>query len=850
MSKNIGRFEVQSELARSATTSIYKALDPEGGQTVALKVLTLEPLGVQASTLVQNLLQEAAAGKVLNSPNISSLLGTDGADGKFFAAMEYVQGNSIATMLARKEGFSIWDLQDIARQTCQGLDHAHKRDVVHYTLEPAKIMVAWDGTVKILAFGISTMSAFAAQASGAPPEVLHYMSPEQLQGDPLDARSNLFSLGAILYEMVAERKAFPGSDAAEVRQRIAEANPVAPDQVNLKIHPVLSRVILKALAKDPAERYQSGQELVNDLERCKETPAKAPAAKTAAQPPRGLNGPGMAKPSAAAPKTTRAKSQPAAGSPSISAKSPAAPKPGTAKPAWKLSAPLKAQPAAPALKPATAAATKATTALPAPYARKAAAGIGSGARSSGLAGPTIAPLDQSEQFISTCVKASVDAMIEQGASLSRAAAVDEEAQTPKLAVDPIMAEDAAPAASGPSFSDLDELPPLKKEVYVDPQPSSPEPETIAAAQPIPFKDSGVPEKAKVPPREVAKKAVSEIKKTPPKLYAYSIAGALGVILLIVIAIAFHLHSENSEEAGASPHPPASSSPPPAPPAAQAPEQSVARPSPAAVEASAAPEPLPPQPVVSVKPKYKPKQSKPAPRAAAILPGQLTVNSTPGGAQVTLDGRTDPNWVTPYDLTGLAPGEHTVGVNKTGYAPETRTVEVDSGSKSFLVVQLAQLSATVSINSEPTGAAVYLDGKDTGRVTPAQLSVDRPGNHTVVVKKQGYLEETLTANLQFGQTFRFAPSLRALGNTDEIKFKKLFGRGDVAGMGTVNIKTQPKGAQIAINRRILEKSTPAEFFLNPGTYEVDITLSGFKGVHRVINVDKGGRVAIEESLDRE
>ena len=210
MSNKIGRFEILSEIAHSDTISVYKATDPESSQTVALKTVKVEALGEQAPALVKNLLDEAAASKVLNSHNIAVLYGAEEVDGVFCASLEYVQGNSVATMLARKEGFSIWDLQDIARQTCQGLDHAHAKNLVHYTLEPAKIMVSWDGTVKILGFGISTMSAFAAQASGAAPGVLHYMSPEQLRGDPLGASSNLFSLGAIFYEMVTERKALVG----------------------------------------------------------------------------------------------------------------------------------------------------------------------------------------------------------------------------------------------------------------------------------------------------------------------------------------------------------------------------------------------------------------------------------------------------------------------------------------------------------------------------------------------------------------------------------------------------------------------------------------------------------------
>src|SRR5271154_3685994 len=227
MSNKIGRFEIISEIAHSEISSVYKATDTESGQTVALKAIRLEPLGEQAAEMVKRILEEAEACKVLNSHNIAVLHSAAEMDGHLCAAMEYVQGNGIATMLARKEGFSIWDLQDIARQSCQGLDHAHSHNVVHYSLEPAKIMVTWDGTVKVLSFGVSCMGAFTCQASGKAPDVLHYVSPEQLRGDPVDGRSNIFSLGAILYEMATESKAFAGDDADQVRQAIVDVMPAA-----------------------------------------------------------------------------------------------------------------------------------------------------------------------------------------------------------------------------------------------------------------------------------------------------------------------------------------------------------------------------------------------------------------------------------------------------------------------------------------------------------------------------------------------------------------------------------------------------------------------------------------------
>jgi serine/threonine protein kinase len=812
MSNKIGRFEIQSEITQSAIGSVYKASDTESGQTIALKTVKLELLGEQASALVASVLEEAESSKVLNSHNLALLYGCGEIEGQLCASMEYVQGNSIATMLARKEGFSVWDLMDIARQSCQGLDHARGHNVVHHSLEPAKIMVQWDGIVKILAFGTSTMGSLAAHASGSAPEVLHYMSPEQLRGDPLDARSNLFSLGAILYEMVTERKAFDGDDADQVRQSISEMTPPAPDQINRKAHPVLSQVIMKSLSKASEQRYQSGQDMVNDLERCKESPVKATA-------------------------TTAKPAQPAQKAPSAPQKYPSA---GNTPP-QKAEAPVAKVVASPRVAAAAAGAN-------AP-----------GISSTTLGGRKAPEQDSSEPSGGLVVKAPVSASGTEAAKMSAVAPA--ETEVPHVTVDPMMDESRTTNdKAGRSFSEINELPPMK-EVYVAPAPL---PEPVTAPEPVDVVKAAVfknaaPEKLKVQPREVAKKAVTEIKKTPPKLFFYSIAGAIGIILIIVVGIAYHIRSENSDDDGG-PAQSVASAPAQSNEAAQAPSaHGTSATAQAPAPQQVAPEPVTTEPpAVSVKPKYaanNKKKTRTPPPAPSIVAGQLNVSSTPAGAQVSVDGRSDPSWATPYNMPGLNPGQHTIVVTKPGYSSETRTVEVASGSKSFLVVQLAQLTATVSVASAPAGAAVFIDGKDTGRVTPTQFSVDKAGSHSFLFRKQGYLEEATTANLQVGQTIHLSPTLTPLGNTNDIKiggkFKKMFGgSGDTAGMGTVSVKTQPKGAQVAINNRILDKNSPVEFSLNPGAYVVDVTLSGFKSVHKVVNVDKAGKVVVDETLERE
>ncbi len=835
MSTKIGRFEILGDLAKSDSGCVYKATDPESGQTVALKTIRLDVFGEQAEEVVQRILQEAETTKDLSSSNITLVYGAGEIDGQFCAAMEYIQGNSIATMLARKEGFSIWDLLDISRQVCQGLDHAHEHNVFHYSLEPAKIMVTWDGTVKILSFGISSTGFAAASATGIAPSVLHYMSPEQVHGEAVDARSNLFTWGAMLYEMVTDQKAFDGPDADAVRQMILEEMPVAPAIVNPKINPVASEVIMKALSKDPAERYQSGRELVNDLERARESSSKVTK-------------------KAEAPKSPTA--NPAAKS-AVAAKFASAPKPPVAPPAPKFVAtPAEAAPAAPAsslpdeLETSwTPPATKPAPARPAETPKKAAAA----AAGWNSAPPTSrAPqLDPSAQFISSVVKASVEAFDNPTANMSSAVLDEPAVEQPKIAVDPMMAENAGAGSKGVSFSEMSELPPLK-EFYI--APPAPKAEEAEPAEPLPsiVLRKTEPDKPKVQPREVAQKAIQEIKSIPPQLMMYSLAGAVGVILIVGIFIFWRSMTQSTDEEGRLPA--AVSMPAKAAPAP------VEQPVPPAESAQAVPSAeAPAEPVVEEEQptkkglpaaKGRGKNKKNAPAPVAAIPGQLAVDSTPEGAQLEIDGRTDPNWVTPYTIAGMQAGQHTIIASKSGFAPETRTVDVVSASKAFLVVHLTSLNATINVSSDPAGASIFVDGKDTLRVTPSTITLEK-GTHTVLVRKAGYLDETTSISGQPGQTSHFASTLRALGNADDIKtvgkFKKLFGGSGSQGMSKVSIKTSPKGAQIAINRRLLDRTTPVEVLLNPGNYVVDLTLTGYKPVQKVITVEQSGTLVIDEPM---
>jgi eukaryotic-like serine/threonine-protein kinase len=854
MSTKIGHFEILSELAKSATGIVYKANDPESGQTIALKAIDLSVFGESADALKQALLDEAELTKILSSPNITNVHGAGQIEGKFCAAMEYVQGNSIATMLARKEGFSIWDLLDIGRQLCQGFEHAAASNIVHRSLEPSKIMCGWDGTVKILSFGISSVGDFVHLVNGEVSSILYYMSPEQVRGDALDGRSNIFSLGAMFYEMVTERKAFDREDVESLRQSILESTPVAPIHVNPKVHPLLSDLIMKALAKDPAERFQTGRELLDDLEKCKESKS------VAAKKPEAPKGPAASEKGKAAAQskfvnaTAPKPSAPAPRAAAVTPKAAAAPAPIVqAKPTP--AKPVEKKPVAPAASATARPASNAqTVAKAAPKAAAAAAGVGS--RSSSAPPREVPELDLSDTYVAAAASAPAIGAVESEAAYMSSAVVDEpqietfepEAQSPKIAVDPMMAEAAPGESSRTSFSEISELPPLKENYHPDPtpEPAAPRPEESVPTYSTVLKGGArAEEKPKVQPREVAQKAIKEIKGVPPKLMLYSIGGAVALILAIGIGVTIYIHGLGSDDdAGARRPAPAVSEaqpePPPAPKnAAPAPVQSQPEEEPSEpVEKSAAPS------------KARAPKKKAVAAAPAIIPGQMSVDSTPQGAQVQINGKNDPSWVTPFAMADLQPGQYSITVSKAGYVTDTRTLDVNSGGRATANMRLVPLMATLIVKSDPAGANIYVDGHDVGSKTPAQVSVAK-GEHVVLVRLSGYIDETVNAQFVLGQTFNFTPTLRALGNVDSIKtvgkMSKLFGGKSDAGQATVSIHTQPKGAQIAINKHMLDKNSPVDALIDPGNYEIDITLTGYAPIHKVITADKKGKVVIDEVL---
>src|ERR1700752_4333255 len=263
-----GRYEIVGELGRGAMGVVYKATDPVIGRAVAVKTIKLnaEGTGLTRPELLARFQTEARAAGLLTHPNIGVVFDAGEEDGLYYIIMELVEGRSLQALLDDGHSFPLPRVLRIMEQACGALQFAHERNVVHRDIKPANLMLTGDDTVKVTDFGTAKILQFGtvqqtAHVMGTP----SYMSPEQVKGRAVDGRSDIFSLGVMLYEMVTGEKPFPGQNITTVIYKIVNEDPVPPRQINPSIHPGISAVVMKALAKEPEQRYQSCREMLEDL---------------------------------------------------------------------------------------------------------------------------------------------------------------------------------------------------------------------------------------------------------------------------------------------------------------------------------------------------------------------------------------------------------------------------------------------------------------------------------------------------------------------------------------------------------------------------------------------------------
>jgi serine/threonine-protein kinase len=263
-----GRYEIVGELGRGAMGVVYKATDPVIGRTVAVKTIKLsaEGTGLTRPELLARFQTEARAAGLLTHPNIVVIFDAGEEDGLYYIIMELVEGRSLQALLDDGHSFPLPRVLRIMEQACSALQFAHERNVVHRDIKPANLMLTGDDTVKVTDFGTAKILQFGtvqqtAHVMGTP----SYMSPEQVKGRAVDGRSDIFSLGVMLYEMVTGEKPFPGQNITTVIYKIVNEEPVPPKQVDPSVHAGISAVVMRALAKDPDTRYQSCREMLDDL---------------------------------------------------------------------------------------------------------------------------------------------------------------------------------------------------------------------------------------------------------------------------------------------------------------------------------------------------------------------------------------------------------------------------------------------------------------------------------------------------------------------------------------------------------------------------------------------------------
>jgi eukaryotic-like serine/threonine-protein kinase len=264
-----GRYRVERELGRGGMAKVFLGTDTVLGRTVAIKLLA--PQFAEDDGFVQRFRREAQAAARIGHPHIVSVFDTGSDDGVHFIVMEYVEGRTLADYLTGGGRIMPDRAIDIAIDVARALEAAHAQGVIHRDIKPGNIMLDGQGDVKVTDFGIARVTATAETVAqtAAVLGTASYLSPEQAQGQPVDVRSDIYSLGCVLFEMVTGRPPFPGDSPVTVASKHVLEQPTPPSQINHDVSPDLDAVILRALAKNPANRYQSATEMREDLERVK-----------------------------------------------------------------------------------------------------------------------------------------------------------------------------------------------------------------------------------------------------------------------------------------------------------------------------------------------------------------------------------------------------------------------------------------------------------------------------------------------------------------------------------------------------------------------------------------------------
>ncbi len=283
--KKLGRYEILSELGQGAMGVVYKAIDPLIERTVAIKTINLDLSTEDLAKFEERFYREAKSAGRLNHPNIVTIYDVGKTDNVAYMAMEFMEGRLLKDVLDAHTPLGIDEIVDIAAKIAGGLAYAHEHGIVHRDVKPANIMLVRGNSVKIMDFGIAQMPSGARTLAGTAWGSPKYMAPEQVIGNKVDHRSDIFALGVILYEMLTGESPFDGDNINTILYRIVHEMPVPPRALVPRVPEVFNGIIAKALAKQPEQRYQDAQEFAKALRNYHSASFSYPVAAAVSEPP-------------------------------------------------------------------------------------------------------------------------------------------------------------------------------------------------------------------------------------------------------------------------------------------------------------------------------------------------------------------------------------------------------------------------------------------------------------------------------------------------------------------------------------------------------------------------------------
>lgn len=279
---HIGRYEITGTLGRGAAGIVYSARDPLIQRTVAIKTVSCVGLSrEEIQSFEQRFYREAQSAGRLTHPNIVTIHDVGRCGDVAYIAMEYLAGRSLREVLDDGTRLPLKRIANITAQIADGLAFAHASGIIHRDIKPANILLLENDLVKIADFGVAQLPGGSQTQEGATVGSPKYMSPEQVRGAPLDGRSDIFSLGALLHEMLTGRPAFTGNDIDAILHQVLSSDPPPPTLLRPNLPAAADRIVTRALAKSPEARYADAGEMAADLRRLGKIPPPAARPKPA-----------------------------------------------------------------------------------------------------------------------------------------------------------------------------------------------------------------------------------------------------------------------------------------------------------------------------------------------------------------------------------------------------------------------------------------------------------------------------------------------------------------------------------------------------------------------------------------